>query len=114
MIDMKKSNSNQVSNFVTRIREATLQAWAAIFLSVGAFGMLIAGVFIPPPGEIHPSVIQAVIIVTVIIAIFFAWDATVRGLSAKFEHGKTKVTVGGKSKRKKSDPPPNDEEDAVE
>lgn len=105
-----KAKQAPESNFLMRVREATLQAWAAIILSFVAVGMLIAGIFIPPPGEIDPSVTQAAIIVTVIIAIFFAWDATVRGLSAKFEHGKTKVTVGGKSKRKNSDPPPNDDE----
>ena len=107
-----KAKQAQASNFLKRVREATIQAWAAILLSFVAVGMLLAGIFIPPPGEIHPSVIHAVIIVTVIIAIFFAWDATVRGLPAKFEYGKTKVAVGGKSKRKKSDPPPNEDEEA--
>ena len=106
-----KAKQAQASNFLKRVREATIQAWAAILLSFVAVGMLLAGIFIPPPGEIHPSVIHAVIIVTVIIAIFFAWDATVRGLGAKFEHGKTKVSIGkGKSRKASpSDPPPNEE-----
>lgn len=106
-----KSKTTSASNFGKRMREATLQAWTAIFLSFVSAGLIIAGIIIPPPGELHPSVIQGVGLLTILVAIFFAWDATVRGLNAKFEHGKTKVSVGGKSKRKstQSDPPPNDE-----
>ena len=29
----------------------------------------------------------------ILVAIFFAWDAVIRGLNTKFEHGKTKITV---------------------
>lgn len=107
---MKKTIPTPAQNFIKRMKEATLQAWAAIVLAFIGAGLLIAGVCIPPPGEIHPSVIQGVGLVTVVIAIFFAWDATVRGLGAKFEHGKTKVSIGRDKKRKKepSDPPPND------
>lgn len=108
---MKKKMTTSSQNFIRRMREATLQAWTAIFLSIVSAGLIIAGIIIPPPGELHPSVIQGVGLLTVLVAIFFAWDATVRGLNAKFEHGKTKVSVGGKSKRKttQSDPPPNEE-----
>lgn len=106
-----KAKTQSPSNFGKRMREATLQAWTAIVLSFVAAGLIIAGIAIPPPGELHPTVIQGVGLLTVLVAIFFAWDATVRGLNAKFEHGKTKVSVGGKSKRKttQSDPPPNEE-----
>lgn len=108
---MKKVISTPAQNFIRRMKEATLQAWAAIVLAFIGAGLLIAGICIPPPGEIHPSVIQGVGLVTVVIAIFFAWDATVRGLGAKFEHGKTKVSIGkGKSRKASpSDPPPNEE-----
>lgn len=108
---MKKIVTNSAQNFLRRMREATLQAWAAIVLAFIGAGLLIAGICIPPPGEIHPSVIQGVGLVTVIIAIFFAWDATVRGLGARFEHGKTKVSIGKGKTRKvtQSDPPPNEE-----
>lgn len=108
---MKKKMTTSSQNFIKRMREATLQAWTAIILSFVSAGLIIAGIIIPPPGELHPSVIQGVGLLTILVAIFFAWDATVRGLNAKFEHGKTKVSVGGKSKRKttQSDPPPNEE-----
>ena len=108
---MKKKVTTSSQNFIKRMREATLQAWTAIILSFVSAGLIIAGIIIPPPGELHPSVIQGVGLLTILVAIFFAWDATVRGLNAKFEHGKTKVSVGGKSKRKttQSDPPPNEE-----
>ena len=106
-----KTKPQSASNFGKRMRETTLQAWTAIVLSFVAAGLIIAGIAIPPPGELHPTVIQGVGLLTVLVAIFFAWDATVRGLNAKFEHGKTKVSVGGKSKRKttQSNPPPNEE-----
>lgn len=108
---MKKKTTTSSQNFIKRMREATLQAWTAIILSFVSAGLIIAGIIIPPPGELHPSVIQGVGLLTILVAIFFAWDATVRGLNARFEHGKTKVSVGGKSKRKTtlSDPPPNEE-----
>ena len=108
----RKAKTATPANFGKRMREATLQAWTAIVLALIGAGLLIAGMVIPPPGELHPSVIQGFGLLTVMVAIFFAWDATVRGLNAKFEHGKTKVSVGGKSRRKstQSDPPPNDDE----
>jgi len=34
----------------------------------------------------------------VLVAIFFAWDAVVRGLDTKFEHGNTKVSISHRSK----------------
>lgn len=108
---MKKKTTTSSQNFIKRMREATLQAWTAIILSFVSAGLIIAGIIIPPPGELHPSVIQGVGLLTILVAIFFAWDATVRGLNAKFEHGKTKVSVSGKSKHKttQSDPPPNED-----
>ena len=32
----------------------------------------------------------------ILVAIFFAWDAVIRGLNTKIEHGKTKITVSQK------------------
>lgn len=106
----RKVNYGPAQNFIKRIREATLQAWVSIILSFVAAGVFIAAIIIPPPGEVHPSVIHGIGLIIVIIAIFFAWDATIRGLGAKFEHGKTKLSVGGTKKRKlQSDTPANEE-----
>jgi len=69
------------------------QAWTAIALSVVAAGTFVAGICIPPPGEVHPSVLKGIGFMIVLVAIFFAWDAVVRGLNARFEHGQTKVSI---------------------
>lgn len=104
-----KAKTKATPAVTKKVKEATVQAWAAIFLSAVAAAMFIAGIIIPPPGEIHPSVIQGIGLMIVLVAIFFAWDATVRGLSAKFEHGNTKVSIGGKSKRKKPELSPEED-----
>ena len=43
-----------------------------------------------------PSIIQGVGLMIILVAIFFAWDAVIRGLNTKIEHGKTKITVSQK------------------
>jgi len=75
------------------LKSLTPQAWIAIILSIVAAVTFITGLIIPPPGEIHPSVIKGIGMMIVLVAIFFAWDAVVRGLDTKFEHGKTKVSI---------------------
>ena len=59
------------------LKALTPQAWVAIALAFVAAATFIAGIIIPP-------------------AIFFAWDAVIRGLNTKIEHGKTKITVSQK------------------
>ena len=80
------------------IKSLTPQAWIAIILSFVAAATFIAGLIIPPPGEIHPSVIKGIGLMIVLVAIFFAWDAVVRGLDTKFEYGSTKVSISHKTK----------------
>ena len=80
------------------IKSLTPQAWIAIILSFVAAATFIAGLILPPPGEIHPSVIKGIGLMIVLVAIFFAWDAVVRGLDTKFEHGQTKVSISHESK----------------
>lgn len=80
------------------VKSLTPQAWIAIILSVVAAATFITGLIIPPPGEIHPSVIKGIGLMIILVAIFFAWDAVVRGLDTKFEHGQTKVSISHKSK----------------
>lgn len=91
----------------------TPQWWTAMILSFVAAATFIAGLVIPPPGEIHPSVIQGIGLMIVLVAIFFAWDAVVRGLGAKFEHGNTKVTISGKRTRKPDPPSSGDDKSSV-
>ncbi|MBO4690838.1 MAG: hypothetical protein J5621_08180 [Paludibacteraceae bacterium] len=80
------------------IKSLTPQAWIAIILSFVAAATFIAGLIIPPTGEIHPSVIKGIGLMIVLVAIFFAWDAVVRGFDTKFEHGNTKVSISHKPK----------------
>ena len=79
------------------LKALTIQAWVAIALAIVAAATFITGMIIPPPGEVHPSVIQGIGLMIILVAIFFAWDAVIRGMETKFEHGKTKVTIGKRS-----------------
>ena len=78
------------------LKALTPQAWVAIALAFVAAATFIAGIIIPPPGEVHPSIIQGIGLMIILVAIFFAWDAVIRGLNTKIEHGKTKITVSQK------------------
>ncbi len=78
------------------LKSLTPQAWVAIILAFVAAATFITGIIIPPPGEVHPSIIKGIGLMIILVALFFAWDAVIRGLDAKFEHGKTKVTISGK------------------
>jgi len=84
---------------MAKFKSLTVQAWVAIALALVAATTFVVGMIIPPPGEVHPSVIQGMGLMIILVAIFFAWDAVIRGLDAKFEHGKTKVTISGKRKK---------------
>ena len=81
---------------MSKIKALTPQAWVAIALAIVAAATFIAGIIIPPPGEVHPSIIQGIGLMIVLVAIFFGWDAVIRGSETKFEHGKTKVTISRK------------------
>lgn len=75
------------------LKNLTPQAWVAIILAVIAAMTFVAGICIPPPGEVHPSILKGIGLMIALVAIFFAWDAVIRGMNTKFEHGKTKVTI---------------------
>ena len=75
------------------LKALTPQAWVAIALAFVAAATFIAGIIIPPPGEVHPSILDGVGLMIIVVAIFLAWDAVSRVLKTKSEHGKTKITV---------------------
>ena len=93
------------------LKALTPQAWVAMALALVAAATFIAGIIIPPPGEVHPSVIQGIGLMIILVAIFFAWDAVIRGMETKFEHGKTKVTIGKRSTAQPEKERSNDETD---
>jgi len=71
----------------------TPQAWVAIVLAAIIAISYIVGIIIPPPGELTESQLSGMRQMIILVTIFFAWDAVIRGLNAKFEHGQTKVTI---------------------
>ena len=101
----------KILNTMTKIKALTVQAWVAIALAIVAAATFITGMIIPPPGEVHPSVIQGIGLMIILVAIFFAWDAVIRGMETKFEHGKTKVTIGKRNTAHSEKERNNDETD---
>lgn len=76
----------------------TPQAWVAIALAAIIALSYVVGIIIPPPGELTESQLSGMRQMIILVTIFFAWDAVIRGLNAKFEHGDTKVTISQQSK----------------
>ena len=60
-----------------------------------AFGLLIAGFLLPPPGAIDPSVIQAVGEMLGFATVWMLPRAISAGKNIKLEHGGTTITVNG-------------------
>lgn len=58
-----------------------------------AFGLLIAGFLLPPPGSIDPTVIQAVGELMGFATIWMLPKAITAGKNIKLEHGNTTITV---------------------
>jgi len=58
-----------------------------------AFGLLIAGFLLPPPGVIDTSVIQAVGEILAFATIWMLPKAIAAGKNIKLSHGNTTITV---------------------
>ena len=68
----------------------TVGLWICMVTSLCLF---VASLFIPPQGEIHPSVLQAVGWIFAFAALFELREAIREGLGFKLTHGKTVVEV---------------------
>lgn len=79
--------------------------WLVVGLTAASVGIFVGGLLIPPPGEVHPSVIKGLAILTVDIALVIFAYAVVSGKTATFTHGDTSATVGGNNKRTENDEP---------
>ena len=79
--------------------------WLVVGLTAASVGIFVGGLLIPPPGEVHPSVIKGLAILTVDIALVIFAYAVVSGKTATFTHGDTSATVGGNNKRAETDEP---------
>lgn len=79
--------------------------WAIIALSVASLALFLVALLLPPQGEVHPSVLKGLAIMTANIALVNFAYAIATNKVATFKHGKTTATVGTakKAKPKKSD-----------
>ena len=68
--------------------------WTVIALTAASFMLLLVAALIPPQGEVHPSILKGLAIISVDVALVNFAYAIVSGKVATFEHGKTKATVG--------------------
>jgi len=72
--------------------------WAVIGLTAASFILLLVGTLLPPQGEVHPSLLKGLGIISVDVALVNFSYAIVSGKVATFTHGKTSATVGGRAK----------------
>lgn len=79
--------------------------WAIIALSVASLALFLVALLLPPQGEVHPSVLKGLAIMTANIALVNFAYAIATNKVATFKHGKTTATVGAtkKIKPKKTD-----------
>lgn len=78
--------------------------WLVVGLAIASVVIFVVGLLLPPAGEVHPSVLQGLAIITADIALVIFAYAIVSGKTATFRHGNTSATVGGR----KADAEPND------
>lgn len=68
--------------------------WVVVGLTIASVGIFVTGLLIPPAGEVHPSVLKGLAILTADIALVIFAYAVVSGKTATFTHGNTSATVG--------------------
>lgn len=74
--------------------------WTVIGLTAASFGLLLVAMLLPPQGEVHPSILKGLSIITADIALVNFAYAIVSNKVATFRHGKTTATVGTAKKQK--------------
>lgn len=77
--------------------------WSTIILTVISVLLLLTALLLPPQGEVHPSVLQGLAIITADIALVNFAHAIATNKVATFKHGKTTATIGA-TKKSKSKP----------
>lgn len=70
----------------------------AIILAATAVTLLVVSFFTPPKWYIDSSVIAAVGEIFAFTSLFFAWEATEKGLDAKISHGETEIELKNSDK----------------
>ena len=74
--------------------------WLVVCLAVASVAIFVVGLLLPPAGEVHPSVLKGLAILTADIALVIFAYAVVSGKTATFTHGNTSATVGGSNKER--------------
>lgn len=70
----------------------------AIILAAIAVALLVVSFFTPPKWYIDGSVIAAVGEIFAFVSLFYAWEATDRGIDAKIKHGQTEIELNNPDK----------------
>lgn len=76
--------------------------WSTIALTIISVGLLLTGLLLPPQGEVHPSLLQGLAIITADIALVNFAYAIATNKVATFKHGKTTATIGNSKAKKKN------------
>lgn len=74
--------------------------WVVVGLTVASVVIFLVSLILPPIGEVHPSVLKGLAILTADIALVIFAYAVVSGKTATFTHGNTSATVGGSNKER--------------
>ena len=75
--------------------------WAVIGPTAASVILLLVGLLLPPQGEIHPSLLKGLAIITADIALVNFAYAIVSNKVATFKYGKTTTTVGTRNDKAK-------------
>ena len=68
--------------------------WLVIGLAVASVAVFVTALLLPPQGEVHPSVLKGLAILTGDISLVIFAYAIASGKTATFSHGKSNLTVG--------------------
>lgn len=79
-------------------RRCTRLKIVAIVLAAIAVALLVTSFFTPPKWYIDSSVIAAVGEIFAFTSLFYAWEATEKGLDAKIKHGQTEIELNNPDK----------------
>ena len=67
--------------------------WISLIIAIG---LMVTGFFIPPQGQVHPSVLEATGILFLWPALAFGAKALEEGNTAKIQKGDTTISIGSK------------------
>lgn len=73
--------------------------WTVVGLTIASVIIFVVGMLLPPAGEVHPSILKGLGIITADITLVVFAYAIVSGKTATFTHGNTTASIG----RKKDD-----------